>query len=165
LTKVTIRFDDLPSAAQECKIILGTYRGLKWTGMCYGHQSLLERTLPNSGYVTCFTAGSSPQVAYFKMDASISLERQNERFTFVSMSVCAAWNDDLQLTITGHQDSVQTHAHTAVLRFGQPQLLLFQWRNINRIVLKPLGGTANPETGQPPLPHVIVTQITIDALD
>lgn len=162
---MTIRFDDLPSAAQECKIILGTYRGLKWTGMCYGHQAVLNRNLPNSGYLTCFTAGSSPQVAYFKIDASITLERPNERFTFVSISVCAAWNDDLQLTITGHQNSVQTHVQTILLRFGQPQLLLFHWRNINKIILKPFGGTAHPETGQPALPHVIITQITIDALD
>ena len=104
----------------------------------------MNSNFPNSGYVTCFGARNSPQVPYFKIDASITLERPNETSTFVSIAACAAWNDDLQLTIAGYRDSVQTNVHATILRFGQLQPILLQWRNINKIIFKPSGGTAHP---------------------
>jgi hypothetical protein len=161
LTKGKITFEDLPSAAEEPKNIPRTYRGLKWIRFCYGHESNLKTQYPNSGYMTAFIPGCSPHIAFFKKDASINVERPNETLTFVSLVACAAWNDDLQLTITGYRNSVQINAHTITLLFGQSQHFSLQWKNIDKITFKPFGGTAHPGSGGGLGLHVIITQLTI----
>jgi hypothetical protein len=165
LGKVRIIFDDLPSAIEGVRGMSNTYQGLKWTQFNYAHQSYLTKTNSKSGYVTAFNTGYSPHIAFFKDEASLAIERPNATFTFVSVTACAAWNDDLQLTITGHRNSTQMNTHTTTLLFGQPQLILLQWKNISKISFKSFGGTAHPETGSETLPHVVITQLTIDLLN
>jgi len=165
LTKVTIKFDDLPSAEKEQKLIATNYRKLKWTGISYAHELLLKKNFPKSGYATSFMPGGSPHIAYFGIEASISVEHSDKTFTLISFTACAAWNDDLQLTITGHRNSIQTNTHTTTLIFGQPQLVLLQWENIDKVTFKPSGGTAHPGTDQSALLNVIITQLTILSLD
>ena len=92
------------------------------------HESDWRQKYPASGYVTAFIPGGSPHIAYFDEDASIEVERPNETFTLISITVCAAWNDNLQFSITGCRDAVQTNTHTATLLFGRPQLILLQWK-------------------------------------
>ncbi len=165
LGKGRFTFNDLPSAVEEAKWIPSTYRGLKWTKLNYAHERIFKNKHPNSGYVTAFTSGCSPHIAYFKDEASIAVERLNKIFSFVSITACAAWNDDLQLTITGHRYSTQINTHTATLLFGQPQLILLQWKNIDTITFKSSGGTAHPGSGSGTGSHVAITQITINLLD
>jgi hypothetical protein len=160
-----ITFDDLPSTVGVTKTIPSTYRGLKWTELSYAHELFWKNKHPKSGYVTAFTSGCGPHIAFFKDEASIAIERPNETFTFVSVTACAAWNDDLQLTITGHRNSTQINTHTATLLFGQPQLILLQWKNIDTITFKSSGGTAHPETGPGTGSQVVITQLTIDLLN
>lgn len=147
----------------QCQVISNMYRGLKWTAICYGHEIFLKRNFPNSGYVIPVTADDSLQIAFFKVDASIEIDRPDEVFTFISVSACAAWNDNLQLTIAGYRNAMQINTHTTTLLFGQPRLILLQWKNINKVTFKPFGGTAHPGSGEVALPHVIVTQLTIDS--
>jgi hypothetical protein len=139
---------------------------LKWTKFYYGHELYWKKERPNSGYVTAFTNGCGPHIAFFKDEASIAVERPNAIFTFVSVTACAAWNDDLQLTITGHRNSTQINTHTATLLFGQPQLILLQWKNIDTITFKSSGGIKHPGAGSGAGgPQVVITQLTIDLLD
>ncbi len=161
LTKAKITFEDLPSAAEETKTIPSIYRGLKWIGLAYAHESYMKTKYPNSGYVTAFRPGCSPHIAYFSKDASIDAEPPNQTFTFVSLVACAAWNDNLQLTITGYRNSVQTNKHTTELVFGQPQHIPLRWENIDKVTFKPFGGTAHPGSGSGSNLHVIITQLTI----
>jgi hypothetical protein len=165
LGKGRITFDDLPSAVEGAKWIPNTYRGLKWTGLSYAHELFFKKEHPKSGYVTAFTSGCGPHIAFFKDQASIAIERPNETFTFVSNTACAAWNDDLQLTITGHRNSTEINTHTATLLFGQPQLILLQWKNIDTIIFKSFGGTAHPGSGSGAGSQVVITQLTIDLLN
>lgn len=138
---------------------------MKWTQFNYGHESYLKKTHPNSGYVTPFNNGCGPHIAYFKDLASISIDRPNETFTFVSVTACPAWNDDLQLTITAHRNLAQINTHTAKLLFGQPQLILLQWKNINKLTFKSFGGTVHRGSGSWAGPHIVITQLTIDLLN
>ncbi len=165
LGKGRITFDDLPSAVETAKMIPTTYRGLKWTGLGYAHELYWKNEHPASGYAAAFNTGCGPHIEFFKDEASIAIERQNETFTFVSITACAAWNDDLQLTITGHRNSTQINTHTATLLFGQPQLILLQWKNIDTITFKSSGGTAHPGTGPGTGSQVVITQLTIDLLN
>ncbi len=138
---------------------------MKWTDLSYAHKSYLKNKHPDSGYVTDFTTGCGPHIAFFKDKASIAIERPNETFTFISVTACAAWNDNLQLTITGHRNSTQINTHTTTLLFGQPQLILLQWKNIDTINFKSFGGTAHPGNGEGSGSHVMITQLTIDLLN
>ncbi len=161
-----ITFDDLRSVVEESIRIPSTYRGLKWTDLSYAHERYWKKKHPKSGYAAAFTSGCDPHIAFFVDKASIAIERPNETFTFVSVTACAAWNDDLQLTITGHRNSTEINTHTATLLFGQPQLILLQWKNIDTITFKSSGGIkhlgAVSGVGGS---HVVITQLTIDLLD
>ncbi len=112
-----ITFDDLRSVVEESIRIPSTYRGLKWTDLSYAHERYWKKERPKSGYADAFTSGCGPHIAFFVNEASIAMERPNETFTFVSVTACAAWNDDLQLAITGHRNSTEINTHTATLLF------------------------------------------------
>ncbi len=166
LGKRRITFNDLPSAVEAAKLIPSTYRGMKWTGLSYAHELFWKNKHPKSGYAAAFNIGCGPHIAYIANEASIAIERLNETFTFVSITACAAWNDDLQLTITGHRNSTQINTHTAKLLFGQPQLILLPWKNIDTITFKSSGGIKHPGAGSwAGGPQVVITQLTIDLLD
>ena len=163
--KVTIKFDGLSSAVEENKCIPASYRGLKWTDFSYMHKSHADIKFPKSGYVTSFTPGGSQHIAFSSKEVSIGVEMLNETITLVSVTACAAWNDDLQLTITGHRHSTQINAHTATLLFGQPKPILLQWKNIDKIIFQSSGGTAHPGSGGSTGLHVIFTELTITPTD
>jgi len=86
-------------------------------------------------------------------------------FTLISFTACAASKDHLHLSITGHQNSIEIDTHTTTLLFGKPQLILLNWKDIDKITFKPSGGTAHPGTGRPAGLHVVITQLTIDPHD
>ncbi len=165
LEKGRITFDDLPSVAGHYNNIPSTYRGLKWTNLNYMYELYWKNNCPASGYAAAFNTGCGPHIAFFTDEASVAVERANETFTFVSVNACAAWNDDVQLTITGHRNSTQINTHTATLLFGQPQLILLQWKDIDTITFKSSGGTAHPGTGLGAFAYVVITQLTIELLN
>jgi hypothetical protein len=165
LTKVTIIFDDLPSATEDGKWIPEDYRRLKWNKISYMHLSYGLKAHPTSGYVTAFMPGGSPHIAYFCDEGSISTEHLNQIFTFISLIACAAWNDDVELIITGYRDSTQINTHTLILVFGQPQLILLQWKNIDRIEFRSSGGMPHPGGRDSGGTQVVITPLTIGQPD
>jgi hypothetical protein len=122
------------------------------------------KNFPKSGYVTSFMPGGSLYIAYFSEEATIKNEHPNETFMFVSLNACAAWHDDLQLTITAYRKSIQVNHRGITLLFGRPQRILLQWNDIDKITFKPSGGTPHPGVGDSMGYHVAITQITIDNL-
>ena len=109
--------------------------------------------------------GSSPHIAFFLEEASINAEQADKAFTLISVSACAAWNDDLKLTIKGSRNSIETSTHTATLLSGKAQLILLQWKDIDKVTFEPSGGTAHPGTGSTQGLHVVITQVTIGPQD
>jgi hypothetical protein len=120
---------------------------------------------PTSGYVNSFVPGGSQHIAVFNQDASIYTEISNETFTLVSVSACAAWNDNLQLTITGYRKSTEINVHREILIFGKPQLILLHWKNIDHVLLSPSGGTPHPGSRDTGGVQVVLTQLTISQPD
>jgi surface antigen len=160
---MTITFDDLPSAAEETKWVPNKYNGFNWTKIVYMEKSYAMETYPKSGYVSSFMPGGSSHIAFFNEEAVISSEESNETFTLVSLTACAAWNDNLHLTISGYRNSIQVNTHTSTLIFGKPQVIILLWRNIDKITFQPSGGTlhqANKELESDT--HCILTQLTIN---
>ncbi|CAF1258527.1 unnamed protein product [Rotaria sp. Silwood1] len=120
---------------------------------------------PKSAYATSFMPDGSSYIAYFKDNASIDAENPNEKFTFFSITACAASNDDQQLTITGHRNDVEINTHTTTILFGKPQFILLNWKDIDNIIFNSFGGTAHPDCGASPGCQVILTQLTIGQID
>ncbi|CAF3769508.1 unnamed protein product [Rotaria sp. Silwood1] len=165
IKKIRITFDDFEGTLEKLCRISAEYRGLKWTGITCMHKSYAIQKYIKSGYATSFMPDGSLNIAFFKEDASISVRSSHEKFTFVSVTACAAWRDHLQLTITGHRNSIETNTYTGTLLFGKPQLIILYWKDIDKIIFKSSGGTAHPDIDGPTRTHVILTQLTIGQLD
>ena len=118
--KRTINFSDLPDATVEAKAVPTTYQGMRWTGISYTHKDYAEAKHPTSGYPGGFISNGSSHAAFFKEEGSLSVQSANSVFTLVSITACAAWNDGLELIITGHRESRQTDIHAVILLFGKP---------------------------------------------
>jgi len=161
MSQVVIQFDDLPSAEKENLIIPNKYKELNWTRISYGHELFLENKFPKSGYVTSFMPGGSPHIAYFYEEAGISVKDSDKTFTLISFTACAAWNDDMELTIKGYRNSIEIDTHTITLLFGEPQLILFNWKDIDKVTFKPSGGRIHPGASLSGGSHVVITQLTI----
>ncbi|CAF3763715.1 unnamed protein product [Adineta steineri] len=160
-----ITFDDLPSMTEETIWIPPIYKGLKWSKMVYMTREYAAATYPTSGYMAALISGSNHHIAFFNEEASISRDGPNKIFSLISLTACAAWNDNLHLTIIGYKDLVKVKTYTSKLTFGKPQIVLLQWQNIDKIVFQPTGDTAthleNHELGDT---HCIITQLVIDEL-
>ncbi|CAF1335258.1 unnamed protein product [Rotaria sordida] len=161
IKKIRITFDDLDGTLDKLSCISAEYRGLKWTGISSMHKSYAIQKYPKSGYATSFTSDGSSTIVFFKDDASIGVKNSNEKFTFVSVTACAAWADNLQVTITGCRNSIEINKHTAILLFGKPQLILLYWKDIDKIIFKSYSSSAHPDSGGSNCTHVVLSQLTI----
>ncbi|CAF3492398.1 unnamed protein product [Rotaria sp. Silwood1] len=165
ITETKITFNDLQGTADNCYRIPAQYRGLEWTGMNYIHKSFAIKNHPTSGYATSFMPNGSSYIAYFRGEASVSVKNPDEIFTLFSVTACAAWNDNLQLIITGYRNVLEIKKHTVTLLFGKPQFILLHWEDIDKVTFVSSGGTAHPGSGSATGPQVILTQITMDSLE
>ncbi|UJR09820.1 hypothetical protein I4U23_014046 [Adineta vaga] len=159
----TISFDDLPPAMEETRWLPSIFKGLKWTKMVYMARPYALTSYPTSGYMAAFIASSNRHIAFFNEEASISSEKADEKFNLVSISVCAAWNDKLKLTLTAYRNSDEVSTHTSMLHFGKPQNISLQWQNIDKLILQPIGESGLVENQEAASDtHCIITQIILN---
>lgn len=125
------------------------------------HRSFATKKYAKTGYGSAFTKDGSVHVAFFKDKATIGTALLSEPFVISSLDACAAWRNDLQLTIKGYRNTTVTATHTATLLFGKPQTIQLQWNNIDKVILESSGGTPNPDCPQSASPHVILTRLVI----
>ncbi len=142
---MTITFDNLTYPPSKRGALPESYKGLKWTGFEYMNDSYARSKHTNSGYATAFMSINNFYIAFSFSRASISIESPNETFSVLAVTACAAWNDDLQLTITGHRNSTEIKTHTSVLLFGKPQEIVLGWTDIDTLIFNSSGGTAHSE--------------------
>ncbi|CAF0985793.1 unnamed protein product [Rotaria sp. Silwood1] len=164
IKKTKVTFNDLPEAITGTKWISNIYNGLHWTYIYYANELYWKKMHPKSGYITSLIPGSSPNIAYFKDSALITVGSPNTKFTFVSVTACAAWKDDLELTITGHRNFIEINTHTTKLLFGKLQFILLYWEDVDKIMFKSSGGTAHPLVSGHAGSDVVLNQVTICSL-
>ncbi|CAF3210251.1 unnamed protein product [Rotaria sp. Silwood2] len=164
-TKMRITFDDLPIGADRSQLIPNIYSGFKWANIGYGNELFWKIKCPKSGYATSFIAGGSRNIAFFKDFGSIGVENPKKTINFVSVTACAAWNDDLHLIITGYRNFIEVNRNTTTLLFGKPELILLHWKDIDKITLKSYGGTAHSTNDRATGSQVVLTQFAISQVD
>lgn len=80
----------------------------------------------------------------------------------ISLIVYAAWNDNLQLNITGYRNSCEINRCRITLVYGKPQRIIFGWKNLDQVIFEPSGGTPRPDSGRSVSSlHFVISQMTI----
>ena len=87
--------------------------------------------------MTAITHTESSYIAFTNSSASIAVKNKEETFGIVSLWICAAWIDNLPLTITGHRKSVQIYEQTTTLPHGKPRLIQLCWTDIDLLKFEP----------------------------
>jgi hypothetical protein len=143
-----ITFDDVVSASLNDGDIPNGYQGLNWSNF-----SVLKDQLEpvGSGYQNGEI--SSPFVAFngFGTPASFS----GSVFTLDSFYLTAAWQDGLQVVVTGKESGIVQHSRTFTVATEGPTHEVLEWHNIDEVDFSSSGGV-------PALTGISGTQFVFD---
>jgi hypothetical protein len=135
-----ITFDDLPPPAIGCcSLIPDGYGGLQWgSGLAYANG------LTVADGSTGYTKGtvSSTNIAY--IGGNNATFSSSSTFGFESFYLTAAWNDGLNVSVTGKLNGTIVQSANFVVDTSSPSFEILNWSNINEVDFSSSGGTENP---------------------
>lgn len=125
-----ITFDDLPGG-----INVGShYAGLSWTNL-YTQQG----NISPGGYANAVVSGQNATFNAGANDAVVS----SSLFDFNGVYLTAAWNDGLNITVTGSQNGQDLYSQTVVVDTSGPTWFSFNFFGIDTLRFDSFGGIAN----------------------
>jgi len=133
-----ITFDDLPDTTSAA--IPNGYNGLNWISFHTLDPVLTYGSHPN-GYQVGLV--SPDNVAYDSGGSSASIISAMP-FNFISACLTAAWNDNLQVEVTGYVGTTLIYDNIYPLSAAAPTLINFNYFGVNHVVLNPMDGTPHP---------------------
>ena len=146
----TIGFDDLASFAT----INNGYNGLNWSNF-----SVIDHNANGaSGYQNGVISLNNVAFNGFGNDASISVA--SGTFTLNSGYFTAAWNDGLNIDVTGFNSGTQMDQTTLVENTSGPKFETFNWSGIDTVTFHSFGGTHDANVN----PNGAGTQFALDNL-
>lgn len=136
-----ITFDDLPATEKDA--IPDGYQGFNWgashmVNVNYFHKDMLPGTGFESGVV-------SGDYAAFNFLATTSII-SGEQFDFNGAYLTAAWNDGLNIQVTGFLNNLALFSQTVVVNTQHAQWFDFDFLGINSLSLRAWGGTSTDGT-------------------
>ena len=135
-----VTFDDYMCPQDpDYRFITDPYMGFNWDA--FGVLNTSIYSLNPSGYQNGVVSGVC--VGY-NIGASIATIAASP-FTFNSGYFTAAWNDGLNLEVTGYLGATQLYQSTHTLNTSGSLFLSFGWAGIDRVTFQSWGGTDNPE--------------------
>lgn len=149
-----ITFDGIPNSLDT---IAPGYGGLQWNNFL-----VLDGVKHGaSGYTNSVI---SPNNVAFNGFGAPATFLSASAFTFNSAYITAAWNDGLQLIVTGSLNGVQVDTTTFTVNTSGPTLETFNWSNIDSVTFTSFGGTPNPNfTRTGGGEHFAMDNLTINA--
>ena len=133
----TLGFDDLTGVEAA---VPGGYGGLNFTNFYDITSSFAGILGPNSGYSngivsqsTAIFDGSGNPAGFRAVDGT---------FTLGSMELTGAWNDGLQVAVTGFAGGVAIDSATFTINEAGPILETLNWTGLDAVQLTPSGGTS-----------------------
>ena len=132
---ITITFDDLPD--DKVPVPSG-YAGLEWDNFYYLDGAPYASI---GGYADAFISPSRIGYNGFGFPATFS---SISLFTLNSAYLTAAWNDDLEVTITGLLGGSALFSTSVVLSATSPTLVNFNFTDIDSVTFVSSGGTPHP---------------------
>ncbi|CAF1339744.1 unnamed protein product [Adineta ricciae] len=137
-TSTLITFDDLPTITVSTLISNG-YFGLSWSNAYYDAAS---RNVPGSGYYTALSSGSYITLNGFGNPMAIASTTPNT-FNISSFIAAAAWNDNLNLAISGKRNGTTVYQQTVTLQVTNSTWVSLNWTYIDTVTFTTSGGTVN----------------------
>ena len=138
-----ITFDDLPTT--ETDAIHSGYHGFNWgdefwTSVAYIHKN----TLPGTGFENGVVSGNYAAFNNFATTSTIT----GDIFNFNGSYLTAAWNDGLNIEVTGFLNNIRLFTQTIVVNTSTAQWFDFNYTGINKLSFRAWGGTSiNPGVG------------------
>lgn len=133
---IFINFDDLTTTSAA--LISNGYRGFDWNNFAVLNTTSEYNSFGTNGYTNGTV--SAPNVAANDHDpASMS---STTPFTFNSAYFTGAWNNGLNITVTGLLNGVTEDTTTFTVDSTAPTLEAFNWANINELDFSSSGGTS-----------------------
>ena len=148
-----ITFDDLPTPGPSGSLIPNGYGGLDWSNFYYlnGTTYQYQPNGYNNGIV------SPHNVALNGYGSTAMNSASGGTFEFNSAYFTGAWNDGLQMTVQGYDNSMLLDSVTFTINTSGPTLETFDWTGVNELVFSSIGGTHNPSFGKPALSSQWIT--------
>ena len=135
----TVTFDDLPNSGSNLVIPNG-YGGLNWNNMYYLNPSIGYSA---TGYMNGVVSPSNVAYNGYGSPADVLSVSSSSPFTFNSAYFTGAWNDGLQVQITGYRNGIQVDQTTVTVNTSGPLLVTLDWSNIDDLHFVSSGGTAH----------------------
>lgn len=150
-----ITFDDLPAA--EMDAIPDGYHGLTWGQSFLTNVSYVNKnTFPGTGFENGVVSGDYAAFNFLATTSVIS----GSIFDFNGAYLTAAWNDGLNIEVTGFLNNLATFTKTIVVNTQQAQWFSFDFTGINSLSFRAWGGTpTNPLEGGE---HFVMDNFTIN---
>ena len=126
-----LTFDDATDLTADW---LGTYGGFDWgtNGACLNAPAMH----PNSGYFNGLVSGE--YVAF--NNAELPVTTTGPDFTFNGAYLTGAWNDGLNITVTGLNNGAQLYQRTVVVDTDGPTWFDFDYAGIDTLIFESYGG-------------------------
>jgi hypothetical protein len=130
-----ITFDDLPQI-EFADVISNGYQGFDWSWFGYIHQA----ALPNTGFEQGVVSGQYAAYNDFAATATTS----GSLFDFNGAFLTGAWNDGLNIEVTGSTNGLASYSKTVVVNSTQAQWFDFNFLGIDSLSFRSYGGERNP---------------------
>jgi subtilisin family serine protease len=132
-----INFDDLPTPDNGGTIVPNNYKDLTWSTSWYYLDGNNNDYNP-SGYQNGMV--SAPHIAFNAYEDDVTIS-DNTTFDFTSAYITAAWNNDLNVTLTAFKNGVEQYQHSVFVNPYTPTKVVLNWSNIDEIQFHSEGGT------------------------
>lgn len=139
----TLGFDDLTGV--ESPVPSG-YNGFSFTNFYDITASFAATLAPNNGY---FNGIVSPSTAIFNGNGSPASISSTGIFTLGNMELTGAWNDGLNVQVTGLRNGAQLYSAGVVVSEAGPTLESFNWSGIDTVTFASSGGSSIVPTSSP----------------
>lgn len=133
--QTTLTFDDFSGTTE---LIPDGYGGFNWTNFYAINRGLY----PGSGYDHGTVSGDWVAWNGSGYDADMTLEGGGT-FSVFSAYLTAAWTDGLDFVATGYRAGVEVFSRSLVLNTAGPQLVAFDFMNIDQMTFSSGGGGGN----------------------
>lgn len=135
-----ITFDDIPNPAGQSDHVPSNYKGLTWTNILYVNPFNINATWSSSGAANGIVSLSYDAVNVSGSPAEIQSQTP---FTLNSAYFAGVSNDGLQVTVKGELEGVITHTTTFTVNTTGSTREIFNWNNIDTVLITATGGTHN----------------------
>lgn len=127
-----VTFDDLPHWTN----VGNDYHGLNWTNV-YSY----DASQSNSGYGNANVSGQNTTFNPHAQDATVS----GDLFDFNGVYLTAAWNNSLNIKVTGSKNGQELYSQTVIVDTYSPSWFDFNFFGIDTLTFDSFGGTPNPD--------------------